>query len=156
MTNLTKSNKTIESLNFSFNTEKNYPACYQVITNGIKISARPEFVNSQNASFGNLYIWTYDIRIENHSDQKVQLMHRNWKIIDEMGGVQEVDGEGVVGKQPEILPQRFFEYSSGVHLNYPSGIMSGSYKMKNEKGEEFQVEIPKFSLDAFAAKQIIN
>ncbi len=156
MTNLTKSNKTIESLNFSFDTEKKYPNCYQKMTNGIKILARPEFVNNQNGSFGNVYIWTYDIRIENHSDQKVQLLHRNWRIIDEIGGVQEVDGEGVVGKQPEILPQRFFEYSSGVHLNYPSGIMYGSYKMKNEKGEEFQVEIPKFSLDANLLKRTVN
>jgi len=69
---------------------------------------------------------------------------------------QEVVGEGVVGQQPNITAHNSFKYSSGVHLNQPSGIMSGAYEMQRDNGEKFMVKIPAFSLDSGVARKSIN
>ncbi|MGB7774211.1 MAG: ApaG domain, partial [Pseudolabrys sp.] len=49
-----------------------------------------------------------------------------------------------------------FEYTSGVPLPTPSGFMVGSYGMLTEAGENFDIEIPAFSLDSTYAERTIN
>ena len=88
------------------------------------------------------------MRIENHGDETVQLLNRHWQITDADGNLQEVRGEGVVGKQPVLQPGEAFEYASGTPLTTPSGIMVGTYHMKSKNGEDFDVDIPAFSLDS--------
>ncbi len=129
---------------------------YSLMTNGINITVRPEFVDSQFSAIGNLYVWIYHVRIDNRSNETVKLINRYWKIIDEKGTVQEVSGDGVVGEQPTILPNNSFQYESGVHLRYPSGIMTGHYQMRKDSGEVFTVKVPTFSLDLPSAKLVIN
>jgi ApaG protein len=68
-------------------------------------------------------------------------------ITNSRGELTEVKGEGVVGEQPVLGPGETFEYTSGAPLNTPSGMMGGAYQMKSESGEEFNIEIPTFSLD---------
>lgn len=86
----------------------------------------------------------------------MKLINRYWKIIDEKGIIQEVNGEGVVGEKPVILPNNSFQYESGVHLRHPSGIMTGYYQMQKNNGEIFDVKIPTFSLDVPSIKPVIN
>lgn len=120
---------------------------YYAITNNISVSVWPEFIDHKLSGAENMYVWAYHIIIENKSSSKVQLVNRHWKIIDEKGNVQKVSGEGVIGQKPFINPNSSFHYTSGIHLNHPSGIMSGKYEMKKEGEEYFYVEIPRFSLD---------
>ena len=47
-----------------------------------------------------------------------------------------------------LEPGDTFEYTSGTPLTTPTGMMLGSYQMVNDQGEEFDVSIPAFSLDA--------
>ena len=68
-------------------------------------------------------------------------------ITNSRGELTEVKGAGVVGEQPVLRPGEAFEYTSGAPLNTPSGMMGGAYQMKSESGEEFNIEIPTFSLD---------
>ena len=75
------------------------------------------------------------------------MISRHWKIFDSNGNLREVKGKGVVGEQPTIEPGDEFEYTSGTPLKTSSGLMHGSYKMQSWDGQEFQVEIPAFSLD---------
>ena len=86
--------------------------------------------------------------IENRGPDTVQLRSRHWRITNARGEVCEVRGPGVVGEQPRLEPGDEFEYTSGVPLTTPSGIMTGSYQMENGHGESFDVEIPAFSLDS--------
>lgn len=126
-------------------------------TDGVEITVVPEFIESQtNLLVGVFFVWAYHIKIENKSSETVQLTHRYWRIIDEKGGIQEVNGEGVVGEQPILEPGGFFEYSSGVHLRYPSGVMMGHYIFKKANGETFEAKIPTFSLDIPGIKESIN
>ncbi|MEQ9115439.1 MAG: Co2+/Mg2+ efflux protein ApaG [Rickettsiales bacterium] len=103
------------------------------------------------------YVWTYDIVVENMGDQPVQILSRNWRIIDSLGNIREVDGEGVIGKKPIINCGERFQYSSFAQLSSSSGIMYGSYQAKAlESGEVFTADIPAFSLDAPDDERVVN
>ena len=141
--NLSKLNKLSEASLENFSGKP-----YSTITNDVQITVWPEFIDSKSNAAGDLFIWAYHIRVDNRRAESIQLTSRYWRIIDEKGAVQEVNGEGVVGEQPIIAPNGSYQYSSGVHLRYPSGIMTGKYHMKKiVSGEMFEVEIPTFSLD---------
>ncbi len=95
------------------------------------------------------FVWSYHIVIKNHNEHPIQLMSRYWRIIDDQAQINEVMGEGVVGRQPEIPPQGEYEYCSEAHLKTPSGFMHGTYHMVNmTTSETFSVDIPEFSLDS--------
>ena len=131
---------------------------YKAITNDIEVIVKPEYMLGKDSitKRDGVFIWAYHIQIENKSEQTVQLLSRYWKIIDQKGIVQEVKGKGVIGKQPVLKPGSTFSYSSGVNLNYPSGIMSGHYVMVDEEGKWFTVKIPSFSLDANNVEITVN
>ena len=155
MNRLSKSNKPLEAHLMGLDS-KIRDNSYSAITNEIEITVWPEFVDSQVSVLGNLFIWAYHVRIENRSNETIKLINRHWKIIDEHGAMQEVDGAGVVGEQPEITSGNAFQYSSGVHLRHPSGIMSGHYQLQKDNGELFDAKIPAFSLDVPTIKSIVN
>ena len=121
---------------------------YQRVTRGIRISVEPEYQEGQSDPDDDLYVWSYTIRIDNHSAQTVCLRRRRWRITDERGVTEVVDGEGVVGEQPVIGPGDAYEYTSGAPLSTPSGMMVGAYRMETADGEQFEAEIPPFSLDS--------
>ncbi len=130
---------------------------YVAITNDIEVSVWPEFVDNKISQIGELFIWAYHVRIKNKSTESIKLLSRYWRIVDECGNVQEIEGEGVVGEKPLILPNGAYQYSSGVHLKYPSGIMSGKYRMEKILNKEtFEIKIPNFSLDIPSSKTVLN
>lgn len=129
---------------------------YSATTEEITVTIWPEFIGSQNNSVGNLFVWAYHVNINNQSAEPVKLISRHWRIVDEAGFIQKVEGKDVVGKRPLLAPNTSFNYSSGVNLRYPSGIMSGSYGMKKKNGEVFQITIPAFSLDIPNSHQLLN
>jgi len=130
---------------------------YKSNTDGIEVAIQPEYIDSQTNDNGQgVFIWAYHVVIENKSTDTFQLINRYWKIIDENGAVQEISGLGAVGEQPILIPNENFKYSSSVHLNQPSGIMSGHYGMQKSNGEIVNVKIPTFSLDIPDAKIVVN
>jgi len=125
-----------------------YEAMYSQTTRSITVTVRPFFLEDQSSPDDAHYVWAYHVRIENDGRETVQLRNRYWRITDSLGRVQEVRGAGVVGEQPVLRPGDSFEYTSGVPLPTPSGIMVGSYQIENETGERFDVAVPPFSLDS--------
>ena len=77
----------------------------------------------------------------------MQLLSRHWMISNARGELTEVKGPGVVGEQPLLKSGQSHEYTSGVPLDTPTGMMGGAYQMESETGERFDIEIPTFSLD---------
>lgn len=125
---------------------------YEETTDGIRVEVYPEFLESESTVEDNeqQYVWAYHIIITNETLDIVQLLSRHWHITDATGQIQEVQGPGVVGEQPELAPGEAFTYSSYVYLETPSGFMQGSYQMirpHEEDGKEFDIQIPAFSLD---------
>ena len=76
----------------------------------------------------------------------MQLISRHWIITDSNGLKQEVRGAGVIGKQPTILPDETYEYSSGSVLATAVGTMQGSYQMLDADGQSFEAPIAPFLL----------
>lgn len=129
---------------------------YAETTGEVKVSVIPVYLAGQSDPQENLYAWAYNITILNLSGKAVRLLSRHWKITDGFGFLQEVRGDGVVGVQPLIPPGGAFDYTSGVSLKTPTGIMLGSYRMIAENGDVLDVSIPAFSLDAPEAVFSLN
>jgi len=117
-------------------------------TRGISVRVSVSFLAEQSEPERGRWFWAYHIRIENDGDQPVQLLTRHWIITDGRGARHAVEGEGVVGEQPLILPGGSYDYVSGCPLPTPTGSMQGSYHVVGEDGEGFDIAIPKFALTA--------
>jgi ApaG protein len=123
---------------------------YTATTEGITITASPVYLDGQSDIMAKKFVFAYFIRIENHGHERVQLMRRHWYIHDSRGTTKEVEGEGVVGNKPVILPGHAHEYNSFCVLETFEGSMEGTYQMMRENGELLWAVIPRFVLRANA------
>jgi ApaG protein len=109
----------------------------------VETEYQPEYSNPAQYHF----VFTYRITIYNGSDKTIQLKTRHWEICDITHPMREVDGEGVVGKQPILEPGQRHQYVSGCNLRSGIGKMSGYYVMeKLMDGKQFTVNIPEFTM----------
>ncbi len=117
-------------------------------TKGIIIGVEVEYLPHQSDTMLFNYVFMYSILIENKSNDIVKLLRRKWEILDSNGEKRIVEGEGVVGEQPIILPNEKYTYSSGCNLATDFGMMKGEYILKNISRDdiEFKVIIPEFTL----------
>lgn len=129
---------------------------YRATTRGIQITVTPKYLADRSSAEDSRYFWAYTIEIVNKGGVTVQLKTRHWKITDAHGKLEEVRGPGVVGEQPVLKPGERFEYTSGVPLTTPTGMMAGSYQMVAEGGEKFDVEVPAFSLDSPSTTRVLH
>lgn len=119
----------------------------QQVTNGIKVSVTTNFQGTSYRNYRLYYIFSYQITIENQSNNVVQLLERQWKIFDSLNKTEIVEGSGVIGKKPILNPQQKYTYQSNCFLTSPIGAMKGHYKMVNlSTTENFKVYIPTFQL----------
>ncbi|AIT81524.1 MULTISPECIES: Co2+/Mg2+ efflux protein ApaG [Novosphingobium] len=121
---------------------------HTAITDGVTVRVAVNFLPEQSRIEAGKWFWVYHIRIENHSDQPLQLLTRHWRITDGKGEVNVVDGDGVVGEQPVIAPGGSHDYVSGCPLATPQGSMEGHYVFQGADGREVKALIPFFPLAA--------
>jgi ApaG protein len=119
----------------------------QATTHNVTVAVETRYLEDDSDPDEQYFIWAYRITITNQRPDTVQLLTRYWLITDAQGRAQEVRGDGEVGEQPTLTPGKSFTYTSGVPLETGSGFMRGSYQMRNEADEKFDIEIPAFSLD---------
>jgi ApaG protein len=115
-------------------------------TPAVLIEVTSEFLQDQSNPEQSLFAFAYHITITNQSDETIQLINRKWIITDANGIVNEVEGKGVIGEQPFIMPLQSYSYSSCAILKTPVGCMHGHYGMRNEDGDKFSAAIPVFTL----------
>lgn len=108
----------------------------------VKVVAQPEFIGQHEDKFA----FAYTMYITNRSDQSITLRNRHWIITHADGNVEEVIGEGVIGKTPELAPGKSYSYTSGALIPTPVGSMRGSYGFVTGAGVSFRAEIPEFTL----------
>lgn len=134
--------------NYLFNLQQTTTMISQ-ISRGVKVSVetyyQPEYSNPFNCEF----MFAYKITIENHNEFPIRLISRHWFIYDSNGSNREVQGEGVVGIQPVIMPGTSYQYISGCNLRSEMGKMNGSYLFENvNSNKTFDVVVPSFQLIA--------
>lgn len=121
---------------------------HAAVTDGITVRVAVNFLPEQSRIEAGKWFWVYHIRIENDSDETLQLMSRRWKITDGNGEVSIVEGDGVVGEQPAIPPGGSHDYVSGCPLSTSHGSMEGYYTFLRANGGAFKALIPFFPLAA--------
>jgi len=117
------------------------------ISEGVTISVetfyQPDYSNPQSSE----YMFAYRITIENNNSFPVKLLRRHWYIFDSDSTHREVEGEGVIGNQPEINSGEKYQYISGCNLRTELGKMHGTYFMENLNSKKtFYVNIPAFEM----------
>lgn len=119
------------------------------ITRGIKISVKTSFEGTYFKNYKIHFAFSYEITIENHGKDSVQLTSRHWDIYDSLNDPEAVDGEGVIGKKPVLKPGESHTYNSGCLLSSPFGAMKGYFNMINfTSTRNFRVIVPSFKLSA--------
>jgi ApaG protein len=124
------------------------------IAEKIQITTSVTPIGESVQNFEGMNCFAYHISIRNTGSVPVQLISRHWLIKDHSGFSREVEGEGVVGKQPVILPEDSFDYESWCPIPGKIGSMSGHFTFKQIQSDElFQVTIPSFVL---ASPEVLN
>jgi ApaG protein len=117
------------------------------ISEGIKITVETYYQPDYSNPVNNEFMFAYKISIENNNAFPVKLLSRHWYIYDSNGSLREVEGEGVVGVQPQINPQQTYQYISGCNLRTEIGKMQGTYLMENITNKKtFTVDVPSFQM----------
>jgi len=115
-------------------------------TQGMRVEAAAQFVPSESDPGMRRYLYIYRIRFVNEGTENAQLLSRHWIILDAENNREEVIGEGVVGKYPDLAPGETFEYTSYCPLRTEWGTMEGSYTFQRKNGSTFEAEIGRFFL----------
>jgi ApaG protein len=119
------------------------------LSQGIKITVETFYQPDYSNPVNNEFMFAYKIIIENHNAFPVKLLSRHWYIYDSNGSIKEVEGEGVVGVQPQINPGDQYQYISGCNLRTEIGKMHGTYVMENiSSKKKFNASIPSFYMTA--------
>lgn len=119
------------------------------ISDGIRVSVETYYQPDYSNPVNNEFMFAYRITIENNNEFPVKLLRRHWHIYDSNGSMREVEGEGVVGVQPQINPGESYQYISGCNLRSEIGKMYGTYLMENVHNKRsFNASIPAFEMYA--------
>ena len=120
-------------------------------TEGMRVSVRPVYSPAHSAPADRRHVFVYHVRIENVGDAPATLRWRHWDIHDDGAGDSQVDGEGVVGREPRLDPGQVHEYNSYCVLRGTEGWMEGWYELERDDGSRFRATIPRFHLRTDAA-----
>jgi ApaG protein len=119
----------------------------QQVTEGVCIKVETFYQPAQSNPLSSEFLFAYRISIENQTAYPVRLLSRHWHIIDSNGTHREVEGEGVVGQQPVIIPAASYQYTSACNLHSDIGKMYGTYIIENLfNKKKLTVTIPEFLL----------
>lgn len=117
------------------------------ISEGVTISVETFFQPDYSNVLENEFMFAYRITIENNNTFSIRLLSRHWFIFDSNNTHREVEGEGVIGIQPQISPGDKYQYISGCNLQTEMGKMHGTYAMENINNKKtFSVNIPTFDM----------
>lgn len=122
------------------------PNTSDTVTESVRVQTRSWYVPEHSDPLQRRYFFAYEIRITNEGPWPVTLLNRHWIITDGLGGVEEVKGRGVVGRQPRIRPGETFQYTSFCPLRTRTGCMRGAYEFVRDDASRFHVAIGEFKL----------
>ena len=90
---------------------------------------------------------SYYLRIENNSDDKIQILSKEFNIADDKGNLYLENGLGFNGEIPELEPGEYFEFSDSAPVNSSFAVLYGSCRIVKEKCNQIKdIKIPAISL----------
>ena len=116
-------------------------------TKGVTIEVESFYQKKHSSPMENKFIYAYKVTITNEKNCVIQLLERNWTIVDAYGNERNVGGMGVIGKQPELKPGQSHSYVSWSPMPTELGKMSGFYTFTElDSDTSFLAYIPEFQL----------
>jgi ApaG protein len=106
-----------------------------------RVLYRPDF----EAPSDRPYAFAYFITIHNQSPHTVTIKGRKWVVTDSSGNRIVVEGDGVVGQFPRLLPGQQFSYSSH-HVIAAHSYAEGAYIGMTDSGQAVITKIPRFEM----------
>lgn len=92
------------------------------------------------------HCFVYFVTIHNDSERVVTIQRRKWVIKDDTNDMVIVEGDGVVGQTPTIIPGDNFSYNSFHLMAGKHAVAEGAYLGQDEEGNAVVVRIPKFEM----------
>ncbi|MDB4479063.1 ApaG domain [Akkermansiaceae bacterium] len=89
--------------------------------------------------------FAYFIHIINESSETVTILARKWILRDTKGEVVVVEGAGVVGENPKLMPGQSFSYNS-YHVVACDSKVAGAFFGVDSEEKRFCAKIPPFTL----------
>jgi ApaG protein len=93
------------------------------------------------------YGFAYSIAIHNESEEPLRFFGRKWVLREVDGPTVVVEGDGIVGKFPRLLPGETFRYES-YHTIAADSVVTGAFFGNSDRGELVAVPVPEFHLTA--------
>ncbi|MDP1662771.1 MAG: Co2+/Mg2+ efflux protein ApaG [Phycisphaerales bacterium] len=115
---------------------------------GYRVTVTPTYVPEQSDAEQRRYIFEYSVQVRNVEGLPATIRSRHWVIVDELARINDVRGEGVVGRQPRLDQGQTFVYKSFCPLPTPWGTMEGEFQMEGDDGEWFEIKVGRFYLVA--------
>lgn len=91
------------------------------------------------------HAFVYFLTIHNDSARTVTLLGRKWIVEHDDGTRLVIEGDGIVGETPRLVPGAHFSYNS-YHLTACDARAHGSFHGVDEHGARIFVRIPLFEL----------
>lgn len=91
------------------------------------------------------HVFIYFITIANDSERAVTLLGRKWIIQDAAGETIVVEGDKIVGEEPELAPGERFSYNS-FHIGSRDAQARGSFHGIDAFGNKVHCLIPSFEM----------
>lgn len=110
------------------------------------MAVEPKYEKERSKPEQSLFVFSYQVTIRNDGDVPIQVTRRSWVITDAYFNIEYVEGEGVVGEQPFILPGQAFSYLSFCPLKTSFGSMKGYFYVVTDSGKTMKIDIPEFTL----------
>jgi ApaG protein len=118
----------------------------ETVTEGVRVRVKATFWPERSSPEAGQWAFTYTVVITNEGARAATLRSRHWVITDATGRVDEVRGDGVVGKQPTLQQGESFEYTSWAMLRTPFGTMSGEFHLERDGAARLDAKIAEFAL----------
>lgn len=91
------------------------------------------------------HVFVYFLTIDNQSDRRIKLLGRKWIVSSSDGEKMVIEGDKIVGKEPDLSPGESFSYNS-FHVSAGEASAVGSFHGIDESGNRVHVKIPRFSM----------
>lgn len=92
------------------------------------------------------HVFIYFLTIANDSDRRAKLLGRKWVINHADGECTVVEGDKIVGEEPDLEPGDKFSYNS-FHFAACDAVANGSFHGIDEFGMRIHTRIPPFEMN---------
>jgi len=101
--------------------------------------------DGQRARADTPHVFVYYLTIANRSDRHVILLGRKWIISSQDGETLVIEGDKIVGEEPDLAPGQSFSYNS-CHVAAGDSSAVGSFHGLDEYQNRIHTLIPRFTM----------